>query len=101
MPPAVWIVTVPVATAAADTLSCDGEKLQLAPEGRLPQARLTVPLKLFTGAMLIVACVDEPTETVAAPSDALKPKVGALPAVVVLAMPPKRPFACPTSPAVK
>ena len=49
------MVTVPVAGALAETVSGEGEKVQVAWMGRPEQARVTLPLKPLVGATLMVA----------------------------------------------
>ena len=66
-------MTVLVAGEPEETLSVAGEKLQVAAVGRLAQARVTVPPKLFVGTALTTAVTDEPAETVRADAEALKP----------------------------
>ena len=87
----VWIVTVPVATALAVTLSDAGENAQVAPAGSPLHASATEPLNPFAGATLTVAEVELPAGIVAAPAEALKPNVGELPVVVAFVMPASRP----------
>ena len=83
-------MTVLVAAAVGVMVRVLGEKVQVTPTGPL-QARVTLPLKLLVGTTLMVAVVELPAVTVAAEVEALKPKAAAPVAVVVLAMPAKRP----------
>ena len=87
------MVTVPVAGALAETVSGEGEKVQVAWMGRPEQARVTLPLKPLVGATLMVAWADLPAVTVAAPVEALKPKVAVPEDVELLEIPPSRPWA--------
>ena len=98
---AVWIVTDPVATDVEETGTEEGEKLHVAFAGKPEHARVTFPLKPFTGATLTVGVVEPPTGTVAADADVLNPKVGAAPAVVAFVMPASNPCDSSASPAVK
>src|SRR6185437_11013974 len=90
--PEVSMVICVVETALEATLTVEGEKLHVAPEGRPVQKKVTPPLKPLTGATLTVMGAEElPLVTVVAPVEAVKPKVGVAPVVVALVMAPSRP----------
>src|SRR5215469_14928851 len=90
--PVVSTVICVVATALDATLTLEGEKLHVAPEGRPVQKKVTLPLNPLTGATLTVMGEETlPLLTVMAPVEALKPKAGVAPAVVALEMAPRRP----------
>ena len=94
------MVTVLVATAVGVTVSWLGEKEQVMPTGPL-QESVTLPLKLFVGATLIVAVVELPVVTVAVEVEALKPNAAAVEEDVVLAMPAKSPCCSFARPAAR
>jgi hypothetical protein len=94
-------VTVLVAGTEEETLSCAGEKVQVAARGRVVQARVTDPLKLLVGRALIVKVAEEPSVTVAAEVEEEKPKVGVPVAVGLGVMAPRRPCFSLASPAAK
>ena len=94
----VWQVMVLVAGAVGVTVRVLGEKEQVTPTGPL-QDRATLPLKLLTGATLMVAMAELPAVTVAAEVEALKPKAAGEVEAVVLAMPANRPWASLVRPA--
>jgi hypothetical protein len=94
-------VTVLVAGAEEETLSCAGEKVQLAARGRVVQARVTVPLKLLVGRALTVKVVEEPAVTVAADIEEEKPKFAVPVGVGLGIMAPRRPCFSLARPAAK
>jgi hypothetical protein len=91
VPLAVWIVTVPVATAVGVTLNEAGANVHVAAAGSPLHASATEPLNPFVGATLTVAVVAPPTGIVAAPAELLNPYVAAAPVVVPFEMPASRP----------
>src|SRR6185312_5276207 len=94
------IVSVVIDGALPVAVTCAGEKEHCAPAGSPEHANVTVPVKLFVGAMLMVAVAEEPAASLTVPADALRPNAGA-PPEVELAIAPKSPCCSPASPAVK
>lgn len=97
----VEMVTVLGAGAPEVTVSCAGEKEHLAARGKLLQARVTVPLKLLVGTALTISGTEEPSETVMAGAEALKPKVAVPVAVGLVLTAARRPCFSPVRPAAK
>ena len=97
----VEMVTVLGAGAPEVTVSCAGEKEHLAARGKLLQARVTVPLKLLVGTALTISGTEEPSVTVMAGAEALKPKVAAPVAVGLVLTAARRPCFSPVRPAAK